>query len=214
MSWRQHQCLCFHYWDFLTNFWCNNWRSIFDVVERLCYWLDFLTKKHHFFPLNAQVCVFMPNLHVKSWRVSNLFLRAQKRLPLALEFWFGRRSPEWTLCGWAWLVLSSFRRPSYGCRSWNCPPRKSEHYCQLDYWFSNLGGITFFLFYWSMVFCYQNCFDLLWEKIVLVIKKNIWNSRLKAENLQKILDHQNNLLKQWKDRTIFGNRMFQEVSQI
>ena len=38
LSWRQqkHQCLCFHYWDFLTNFWHNNWRSIFDVVERLC----------------------------------------------------------------------------------------------------------------------------------------------------------------------------------
>ena len=41
LSWRQqkHQCLCFHYWDFLTNFWRNNWRFIFDVVERLCYYL-------------------------------------------------------------------------------------------------------------------------------------------------------------------------------
>ena len=28
---------CFHYWDYLMNFWRNNWRSIFDVVERLCY---------------------------------------------------------------------------------------------------------------------------------------------------------------------------------
>ena len=25
---------------------------------------------------------------------------------------------------------------------------------------------------WEMVFCYQNCSDLLWEKIVLVIEKN------------------------------------------
>ena len=33
-----------------------------------------------------------------------------------------------------------------------------------------------------LVFCYQNCSDLLWEKIVLVIEKKIWNSRLKAEN--------------------------------
>ena len=32
----------------------------------------------------------------------------------------------------------------------------------------------------EMVFCYQNCSDLLWEKIVLVIEKNFWNSRLKA----------------------------------
>ena len=36
----------------------------------------------------------------------------------------------------------------------------------------------------SIVFCYQNCSDLLREKIVLVIEKNFWNSRLKAENLQ------------------------------
>ena len=30
LSWRQqkHQCSCFHYWDYLTNFWRNNWRSL------------------------------------------------------------------------------------------------------------------------------------------------------------------------------------------
>ena len=36
----------------------------------------------------------------------------------------------------------------------------------------------------EMVFCYQSCYDLLLEKIVLVIEKN--------------------LFKQWKVRTIFG----------
>ena len=41
----------------------------------------------------------------------------------------------------------------------------------------------------EIVFCYQNCSDLLWEIIVLVIEKNFWNSRLKAENLQKFWDH-------------------------
>ena len=41
----------------------------------------------------------------------------------------------------------------------------------------------------TMVFCYQNCSDLLWEKIVLVIEKNFWNSRLKAKNLQNFWDH-------------------------
>ena len=29
----------------------------------------------------------------------------------------------------------------------------------------------------EMVFCYQNCSDLLWEKIVLVIEKKIWGWR-------------------------------------
>ena len=37
----------------------------------------------------------------------------------------------------------------------------------------------------GMVFCYQNCSGLVWEKIVPVIEKNFWNSRLKAENFQK-----------------------------
>ena len=41
----------------------------------------------------------------------------------------------------------------------------------------------------EMIFCYQNCSDLLWEKIVLVIGKNFWNSRLKAENSQNVWDH-------------------------
>ena len=52
--WRQqkHQCLCFHYWDYLTNFWQNNWQSIIDAVERLCYnVLDFAGLRK----LNSQV---------------------------------------------------------------------------------------------------------------------------------------------------------------
>ena len=32
--------------------------------------------------------------------------------------------------------------------------------------------------YEKTVFCYQNCSDLLWEKIVLVIWKNFWNPRI------------------------------------
>ena len=32
----KHQLLWYHCWDYLTNFWCNNWGSIIDVVERLC----------------------------------------------------------------------------------------------------------------------------------------------------------------------------------
>ena len=64
-----------------------------------------------------------------------------------------------------------------------------------------------------MVFCYQNCSDLLWEKIVLVVEKNFWNSRLKAESFQKNCDHWNNLFKQWE--IIFGNRiLFELVPQV
>ena len=43
--------------------------------------------------------------------------------------------------------------------------------------------------YIEMVFCYQNCSDLLWEKSVLVIKKNFWDSRLMAKDWQNFWDH-------------------------
>ena len=48
---------------------------------------------------------------------------------------------------------------------------------------------SIFFLYLYLVFCYQNCSDLLWEKIVLVIEKNFWNSRLKVKNLQNFWNH-------------------------
>ena len=38
-----------------------------------------------------------------------------------------------------------------------------------------------------MVFCYKNCSDPQWEKIDLVIEKNFWNVRLKAEIFSNFL---------------------------
>ena len=58
------------------------------------------------------------------------------------------------------------------------------------------NGILFPKLFWPTV--RKNCSSD-WEKRL--------NSRLKAENLQIFLDHLNNLFKQWKVRTIFGNRM-------
>ena len=43
--------------------------------------------------------------------------------------------------------------------------------------------------YLVIVFCLQNCSEILWEKIVLVIVKNFWDSRVTAENLQTHWDH-------------------------
>ena len=60
----------------------------------------------------------------------------------------------------------------------------------------------------GMVFCYQNCSYLLWDKIVLVIEKNFWNSRLKTENLQKFWDHKINSFEPWEVRTIFETECF------
>ena len=90
-----------------------------------------------------------------------------------------------------------------------------------DIWNTSLCRLVFFKYIYlfifnilffhhicaEMVFCYQNCYDLLWEKIILLIEKNFWNSRLKAVNLQKFWDRKIDLFKQWKVRTIFGYRM-------
>ena len=60
----------------------------------------------------------------------------------------------------------------------------------------------------TIVFCFQNCSDLLLEKIVLLIEKIFWNSRPKAENLQNFWDYKNNLFERWKLRTIFETEYF------
>ena len=36
----------FYYWDYLTNFWHNNWQSIIDIVGRLCQIKDFFFQKN------------------------------------------------------------------------------------------------------------------------------------------------------------------------
>ena len=38
-----------------------------------------------------------------------------------------------------------------------------------------------------MVFCYQNCSDLLWEKIALVIKKNLFKFEAEGQEFAKVL---------------------------
>ena len=75
-----------------------------------------------------------------------------------------------------------------------------------EYWQTNATNLS--KFPWTMVFCYQNCSDLLWEKNVLVIEKNFWNSRPKAKNLQNFWDHTRTIYSNVrKVRKIFGNRM-------
>ena len=49
---------------------------------------------------------------------------------------------------------------------WLCQSRPSSGQVQI---------IILFTQHMVMVFCYQNCSDLLWERIVLVIEKNFWS---------------------------------------
>ena len=68
LSWRQqkHQSLCFHYRDFLTNYWRNNWQSIFDVVERLC----FTVSDYEFWVKLRQYLLLCKLLSLPNWALS------------------------------------------------------------------------------------------------------------------------------------------------
>ena len=54
-----------------------------------------------------------------------------------------------------------------------------------------------------MVFRFKNCSDLWWEKIVLLIKKNVGKFKAEGKESAKKLDHKYNLSKQWN----FWNRL-------
>mgnify|MGYP007022710994 CR=1 FL=1 len=88
-SWRQqkHQCLCFHYWDYLTNFWRNNWRSIFDIVERL--WQSFYS-----------ISNFIPRKSCNYW------LWDQEGTYRSLKI--GWNSPFWPYPLWAWSIRKTW----------------------------------------------------------------------------------------------------------
>ena len=60
----------------------------------------------------------------------------------------------------------------------------------------------------EMVYSFQNWFDILWEKNVLVIEKNFCNSRLKAKNMQEKLEKKSlNFL--WMRKNLIGeNNVF------
>ena len=51
------------------------------------------------------------------------------------------------------------------------------------HWYAHWTLSTGKILCMEMVFCFHNCSELLWEKKI-VIEKNFWNLRLKAENLQ------------------------------
>ena len=59
--------------------------------------------------------------------------------------------------------------------------------CQTQY--KQATHARFCFRYWEnvkeMVFCYQNCSYLLWEKIVLVIEKNFWITRTIYSNCER-----------------------------
>ena len=41
----------------------------------------------------------------------------------------------------------------------------------------------------KIVFCYKNCSELLWEKVVLLIEKKLFKFKAEGQEFQKICDH-------------------------
>ena len=72
-----------------------------------------------------------------------------------------------------------------------------------------IGLISYIEYWlWELVFCYQNCSNLLWEKIVLVIEKNFWNSRLKAREFAKFLRSPEQFIQTAQGQNNFWDRFF------
>ena len=105
------------------------------------------------------------------------------------EVCLGHCNRIWHIRGYL-TSRSGLFQPSQVDLNFRITRQKSGHSIKVSR-LGSLDVVTETSFTWNgkMVFCYQNCYDLLWEKIVLVIEKNFWNSRLKAENLQKFWDH-------------------------
>ena len=67
------QSLFFHYWDYLMYIWCNNWQSIIDGVEKICWRI-----KYNFRNLWVSSCL-LELLSVKSLRMTGRNDSAQCR---------------------------------------------------------------------------------------------------------------------------------------
>ena len=58
-----------------------------------------------------------------------------------------------------------------------------------------------------MVFCYQNCCDLLWEKNVVVIEKKFWKYEAEGREFAHFLESLEQFIQTVKGQNIFGNRI-------
>ena len=63
-----------------------------------------------------------------------------------------------------------------------------------------------------MVFCYQICFDLPWEKIVLVIEKKELKFEADGQEFAKFLRLLEQFIQTVKGQTNFGNRMLFQLA--
>ena len=58
-----------------------------------------------------------------------------------------------------------------------------------------------------MVFCYQNCSDLLWEKIVPMFEKKLLKFEAEGREFENVLRSQEQFIQTEEGQNNFGNRM-------
>ena len=77
------------------------------------------------------------------------------------------------------FLLCSLRLMGLVCVLYKCVPAVQIFAASGNYNYKKCSIMCHFVFFWrELVFCYQNCSDLLWEKIVLVIEKTFeWKVR-------------------------------------
>ena len=68
----------------------------------------------------------------------------------------------------------------------------------------------------EMIFCFENYSDILWKKIVLVMKKNFWKFKTVTQciNLKNILRSQEKTFQTMKDQSNFWKRYLTCIGKI
>ena len=156
----------------MSSSWCDCLlfgRTLFKIFTNL--FVQFLTLQclfwlicvHKFFQKPAKYCIFALFLVDRSWQ--NKYLNFLQRIVQTFAV-------KILLINWEKKVSSL-----------------QSHTKNWIYSKFATASLEFNNFFSEVVFCFQNCSDLLWEKNVLVIEKNFWNSRLKNVNLKIFWDH-------------------------
>ena len=184
----------------------KSWRKLFLSCSVWNYF-TFISSLHllsHWTNLNWSIL----NVFNSNWKIST-WVSFSKTIPKKLSWWV--RS-QWTplimsKIGLTVLISSTLKvfNPWIGPKLWKLSWMIQRPFLRMEAGISWTLEVIFEIFWKYGMYLVSKI--VLTYQIVLVIEKNLWNSRLKAQNLQRFWDHLSNLFKLWNVRIISGNRM-------